>query len=75
MDKDKDMKDVLITLEQGDMDEGAVYVSSDFQNMNSLSQADLLQGWIEDLEDMYQSVISGNFLQDMAPARFNKRLN
>ena len=75
MDKDKDMKDVLITLEQGDMDEGAVCVSSDFQNMNSLSQADLLQGWIEDLEDMYQSVISGNFLQDMAPARFNKRLN
>ena len=72
---DKDMKDVLITLEQDDMDDGAICVSGDFRNMNSLSQADLLQSWIEDLKDMYQSVTSGNFLQDMAPARFNQRLN
>ena len=71
----RDMKDVMIMLEQDDMEDGVICVSRYFMHMNSLSQADLLQIWIKDLKDMYESVTSGDFLQDMAPARFNKRLN
>ena len=75
MENNKDMTDVMITLEQDDMDDGAVCVASEFRHLNSLAQADLLQDWIDQLEEIYESVTSNNFLADMAPRQSNERLH
>ena len=52
--------------------EGEVHVGEQFRELPSLQQADLLQDWIEKLQDMYNSVSDGTFLQDMGGSGINQ---
>ena len=65
----------LIALDKDEFDEGTVHVSETYTFMDSLQQADLIQDWIDKLEDMQETITGPGFLQDMAPARFNKGLH
>jgi len=60
---------LILTEEVG---EGAVHVGKDFQALPSLAQADLLQDWITDLQEMYDSVIDGTFLRDLGLTEINE---
>ena len=52
--------------------EGEIHVGRVFRDLPSLQQADLLNDWIEKLQDMYESVTSGNFLSDMGGSGINE---
>lgn len=60
---------LILTDEVG---EGEVHVGRDFQQLPSLQQADLLNDWVEKLQDMYESVVNGDFLSDMGGTGINE---
>lgn len=62
----------LIALDKDEFDEGSVHVSETYTFMDTLQQADLLQDWIDKLEDMQAKVTGPGFLQDLAPSRFKR---
>lgn len=70
------MRNPLLALDKDELDEGTVHVSDDFVMMDSLQRADLIQDWIDQLEDMYDSITDGDFLKDLAPGIYlNSKLN
>ena len=60
----------LVLLDE--LGEGEIHVSEEFSDLTSLQQADLLQDWKTKIEEMYESVTSGNFLSDMGGSGINE---
>lgn len=66
---DKTKGKIILTEDVG---EGEVIVGPMFREYTSLQQADLLQDWIDKLQDMYDSVTGGDFLSDMGGSGINQ---
>lgn len=66
------MRTPLIALDKDEFDEGTVHVSETYTFMDSLQQADLIQDWIDKLEDMEDKITGPGFLKDLAPKRFGR---
>lgn len=71
MRKKPDISNILLAL-RDEVGEGEVMVHPDFSELPSLQQADLLNDWVEKLQDMYDSVVSGDFLSDMGGTGINE---
>jgi hypothetical protein len=66
-----DIEKILMALHE-DTGDGDVIVHPTFMELPSLQQADLLQDWLEHLQEMYDSVIAGTFLTDMGGSGINQ---
>lgn len=69
--KDVNVDNILLALHD-EIGEGEVLVHPTFADLPSLQKADLLQDWIEKLEDMYESVTTGDFLTDLGSTGINE---
>lgn len=65
----KTISRIMLTEEVG---EGEVVIGNTFRDYSSLQQADLLQDWIDKLQDMYDSVTGGDFLSDLGGTAINE---
>ena len=71
MGEQPDAPPLLVLTEE--IGEGEIHVAPEFaDDMTSLQQADLLNDWIEKLQDMYDSVTSGDFLSDLGGSGINQ---
>jgi hypothetical protein len=55
-----------------ELGEGEVHIGREFMEANDLQRADLLQDWMNKLQDMYHSVTNGRFMEDMGAAAINQ---
>lgn len=57
-------EDTLILLKD-EVGTGEVFLAQEFIDLCDLTKADLLQDWIESLEDIYESVTGETFMMDL----------